>query len=95
MSIKDSQQLDAPDLIINIWTYNENKKHLHICEICQAYSNLSIKALRDKWEEDWGDFQYLVQKLIECNRYYIDIGKYSNETKHQIIDFIKKYNKKN
>ena len=95
MSFVRFQQLDAPDLITNIWTYSQSKKQLHICDICQTYTELSIQALREKWEEDWGDFQYFVKKLIECDKLYIDVGKYSNKTKHEIIDFIKKYNKKN
>ena len=80
---------------VNIWCYNQNEKHKNLCTICQTYTKLSIKALREKWQEDWGDLDYLVQKIIEGNRQYIDLGKYSNETKHEIIDFIKKYNKKN
>lgn len=95
MSIIHFQQLDAADLIINIWLYNQNKEHLAICPICKRYTDLSIQALRDKWEEDWGDFEYLVKKLVKTNKQYINLGAYSSETKHQIIHFIKKYNKKN
>ena len=95
MSLVDFQQFDAPDLIINIWTYNETKKHLNICDICQRYSDLSIQALREKWEKEWGDMDYLVEKIKKRDTHYFNIGKYSSATKHQIIDFLKKYNKKN
>ena len=94
MSINDFRQFDASDLIINIWYYNQNKKHLHTCGICQKYISLSIQALQEKWEEDWGDMNYLVRELNNCSRYF-DFGLYSSATKHQIIDYLKRYNKKN
>ena len=97
MSINDFRRLDAAGLIINIWTYaNAGSKHTTACEICQRYSNLSIQALAEKWEEKWGDMEYLVKKIIENDRKYINIiNRYSASTKNQILDFIEKYNKKN
>ena len=74
--------------------YNEDKEHTKIFSICKAYSEFAIKALREKWQEDWGDFDYLVTKLRENNKQYINTSRYSSENMHEIIDFIKKYNKK-
>ena len=83
-------QFDAAELVIYIW----NTEHRDSCATCQKYSQLSVKALKNRWQEDWGDFDYLVKKLLQKDELFIDPSKYSTETKHQIIDFIKKYNKK-
>ena len=94
MNFTHFQRLNAPQLIMNISLYNENKEHKEICSICKAYIEFSIEALKEKWQEDWGDFEYLVTKLTENNRQYINTSRYSSENMHEIIDFIKKYNKK-
>ena len=83
-------QFDVPELVIYIW----NNEHRGSCPTCKKYCQLSVEALKSRWREDWGDFEYLVKKLLEKDEQYINPGKYSTETKHQIIDFIKKYNKK-
>ena len=88
------EQLDAEDLIINIWCYNSRKKHFSKCAICQKYSSFSIAALKGKWEKEWGDFDYFIEQVKRNDRYY-NIQKYTSADKQKIIDFIKKYNKKN
>ena len=93
--LKDFKELDVPDLIFNIWSYNTNKGHLNECGICNLGSKYAIMALREKWEDDWGDFKYIVNKWKANDKNYMDVGKYSNENKHEMINFIKKYNKKN
>ena len=94
VTLGDIEELNAPQLIMNIALYNENTSHLEICDICRKYSDLSIEALKKKWQEDWGDFDYLVKKLKKNDKQYINTSRYSSENMHQIIDFIKKYNKK-
>ena len=95
MIFEEFLQLDPADLIINIWVYNKDKMHNAICSICQNYSYFAIKALQQKWESEWGDCDYFVKKLIESDEQYINLGQYTASSKHQIIDFIRKYNKKN
>lgn len=51
-------------------------------------------TLREKWEEEWGDFEYFVEKLKQNNKQFINVPNYSNENKHQMIDVIKTFNKK-
>lgn len=85
MSFSDFQKLDVADLIINIWSYNENKEHLAKCSICKSYSNLSIRALAEKWQKSYGDFHHFVDKLKKTDKSYINIGKYSSATKHEIV----------
>ena len=81
------RQLDAPDLIINIWSYsNYIKENLTNCHVCKSYvslyTNLSKEALSEKWEKSWGDFHFVVKKLEELDKNFIDISSYSNANKH-------------
>ena len=54
------QMLDAPNLIINIWSYNNEPGHQSACIACKTYCEYSIQALREKWEEEWGNFDFAV-----------------------------------
>ena len=90
MSANIFDGFDAAELVIYIW----NSEHRDMCPDCKKYNQLSVKALKKKWEEDWGDFDYLVKKLLQKDSQYINPSRYSTKTKGQLIDFIKKYNKK-
>ena len=92
--LKDFKKLEVPHLIVNIWRSNTNQEHLKECSICNLRSKYSIMTLREKWEEEWGDFEYFVEKLKQNNKQFINVPNYSNENKHQMIDVIKTFNKK-
>ena len=62
---------------------------------CETYSAYCVQALREKWEADWGDFEFAVGKFKKCDKSFIDIGQFSSANMYLIIDFFKKYNKKN
>ena len=55
---------------------------------------MSVQALKKKWNEDWGDFDYLVKKLLEGDEQFFDPDKSSSKTKQQIMDFVMRYNEK-
>ena len=85
VSLADIKQLDVPNLIINIWSYNVDKKHLSQCNICQKYNQYSVQALQQKWKNSWGDFHVVVQKIQENDKNFIDAGSYSSCNRHGII----------
>ena len=95
MSNLDFTELDVPELCINIWSYNSNQEHLQKCKICKSYNDLSTHALKKKWRRSWGDCEYFINKLVTNDKFYININKYASANKHEIIDFIKRYNVKN
>ena len=93
--LKDFKELEIPDLIFNIWSYNTNKEHLTECGICNLGNKYAIMALRGKWEDELGDFEYILSKWKQNDKQYMNVGRYSEANKYEMIDFIKKYNKKN
>ena len=89
------RELCAPDLIINIWSYNSEPVHQPTCVACKTYCDYCTQALREKWEADWRDFEFAKDKFKKCDKSFIDIGQYSSANMHLINDFLKKSNKKN
>ena len=89
------RELHAPDLIINIWTYNKNFVHKSKCAICKTYCDYSTQALREKWKAEWGDFEFVTNKFKKCDKNFINIERYSSANMHLIIDFLKKIQQKN
>ena len=87
--------LGAPNLIINIWSYNNEPVHQPAWVACKTYCEYSIQALREKCEEEWGDFDFAVGKFKSCDKSFSDNGAFSSANMHLIIDFLKKHNKKN
>ena len=45
VTLRYIEELNAPQLIMNIALYNENTSHLEICDICRKYSDLLIKTI--------------------------------------------------
>ena len=81
------RELCVPDLIINIWSYNSKPVHQPACMACKTYCDYCMQALREKWEADWGDFEFTVDKFKKCNKSFIGIGQYSCANMHLTIDF--------
>ena len=88
------RELGAPDLIINIWTYNNEPVHQPARLAYKNYCKYCIQALREKCEEEWGDFEFAVGKFKTCHKSFLDIGQFSSANMHLIIDFLTKHNKK-
>ena len=90
-SLATFQDLPAPDLIINIWSYNWSK-HLP-CSACNQYSEWCKIALKKKWRPEWGDFHCAVEKLKKQDEDFINVDNFSNLTKNKIIDVLIEKNK--
>ena len=83
LSFEEFKVLDAPDLIINIWLYNDPKNTGYFCCIYSVWCEI---ALKEKWKEEWGDFDFTVKKIRENDKNFIDVRKYSSEDRYLIID---------
>ena len=71
--MKDFRELDAPNLIINIWTYNDREFVLPCCTVCFIYSEWYTVTLKEKCQEEWGDFDFVVEKLKNNDRSFVDL----------------------
>ena len=90
-SVKDFKEQDAPNLIMNIWIYNST--HVPTYFACRTYTDHYKEALREKWESEWGDFNFAIAKFKKCDRNFIDTGQYSSADMHSIIEELKRFNK--
>ena len=86
------RELGASDLIANIWRYNNEPVHQPACLACKTYCEYCIQALREMWEEEWGDFEFAVGKFKTCDKSLLGTGQFQSENMHLIIDFLKKHN---
>ena len=92
ISLKDFRDLDSPNLIIQIYSYNNPKQWLK-CSVCDIISEFYKIALKEKWEEEWGDFDFVVEKLEKNDRSFICVGIYLSVDIVLILDdliYIKK-----
>ena len=86
-SFKSFEELDAPNLFINVWSYSDYlKKHTN-CKICEIYRNYCVEILKRRWLPEWGNFNKIMSKILKNNKYFINISKYSSANRHLIIDF--------
>ena len=84
-SEEDFRELDAADLFINLGTYNYFKKHLP-CTSCNAYSHFCEKILKERWCDEWGNFDSVMEKIKKTDKSLINVNNYSTATKWGIID---------
>ena len=74
------RELDAPNLFVNLWTYNCFKMHKP-CIICDTYFRFCEKILKERWCDDWGNFDSVVEKIKNCDGTFININNYSKAIK--------------
>ena len=87
------RELDALDLLINLWTYNHFEKHKP-CLACDTYSRYCKEVLKEIWCEDRGNFDFVVERLKKFDETFININNYSECTKSGILDKLIEINKK-
>ena len=61
-SKRDFQLLDLPNLLINIWEYNEPGCK-NQCPVCIRYEKWCIEAVQEKWKAEYLDFKYVIENL--------------------------------
>ena len=86
------KMLDTGDLFINIWSYSDNLKNVckKKCKICNIYRQYCSKNLKERWEEEWGDFYYILKKIYNNDiDNFIDMSQYSSAEKHLIMEDLK------
>ena len=94
-TIEDFTMLDVPDNLLNLWSYNNLNKHSKSYDICKIYSDFCEKVLQDQWNVDWGDFKFVMEKIKNSDKTFIDISKFSSMNRWEIIDILIKKNKEN
>ena len=87
------RELSAPNNFINLWNYNYFEKHKP-CFTCDMYSKYCEEVLKEVWCNDWGDFDFVMEKIKNCDKGFINLNNYSKGNKWEILDELIKKNKK-
>ena len=82
----DFREMDTPNLLINIWTYNYYKPHCQNCNACKIYTEWNVQILAERWKEEWGDMNNVVEKLNKNDKDFININNYSGDSRWGIIN---------
>ena len=83
----------APDNFINLWTYNYFVNHKP-CISCDIYSRYCEEVLKEVWYNNWGKFDFVIEKIKNCDSNFININNYSELKKWKILDSLINKNKK-
>ena len=82
----DFREMDTPNLLINVWTYNYYKPHCQNCNACKIYTEWNVEILAERWKEEWGDMNNVVEKLKKNDKDFININNYSGDSRWGIIN---------
>ena len=85
-SKKDFQELEIPDLLLNIWCYAE---YLHD-PIFRQYSQWSVKAAEEQWRSTFLDFDYVINNLKNRNKKFYNFSNIYSADKNVIYRLITK-----
>ena len=94
----DFKMLDTGDLFINVWSYSHNLKNdcKNKCEFCNTYRQYCSKILKERWEEEWGDFYKIMKKIYNSDdENFINLAEYSSAQKNLIVKHLKNIEKAN
>ena len=61
-SLSDFRQDDLPNLLIDTWHYAYCIKETG-CNVCQTYQDYCIVASREKWKDEFIDFDFAFDNL--------------------------------
>ena len=95
---QDFKILDTGNLFINIWSYNYNLKNISKknCQFCNIYRQYCPKILKERWEEEWGDFNKIMKKIYNNDdENFINLAEYSSAQKNLIVKHLKNIEKAN
>ena len=82
------REQSAPDNFINLWKYNYFVNHKP-CIACDTYSRYCEEVLKEVRCDDWGKFDFVIEKIKKCDSDFININNYSESNKWKILDDLK------
>ena len=85
--------LNIEDLIINLWSLNYFKCHRKKCILCEGNQYLTIKILKQRWQENRGKADFVLEQIKNCNEQFIDLEylqKHKRESILNELEFIHK-----
>ena len=84
-SERDFQELDLPNLLLNIWGYADARAKK--CNVCKQYEIRCVEAAQEKWKPQYLDFEYVIKNLRHQNKFY-NFGRISLADRNVIYKLI-------
>ena len=94
-TIEDFRRQNVPDFLLNLWSYNFFKNHSAGCQACKIYSGYCEEVLEEKWSSEWGDFKFVIEKIKNVDKSFIDLSRFSSSNRWEIFDILIKKNEEN
>ena len=83
-SKNDFENLDLPDLLINIWDYSEYLTDPVLNQQCQW----CVEVAKERWQPSFKNFQFVINNLRKRSKKFYDFGKISSTDKNIIYRLI-------
>ena len=75
--------INIEDLIINLWNLNYFKCHRKRCMSCEGNQYFTIKILKQRWQKEWSEVDFVLEQIKNCNEQFIDL-EYLKKTQKRI-----------
>ena len=85
LSKENFEHLDIPNLLTNIWEYNDESHNNHTdCSICKQYEQWCIEVAKSKWQDEFKSFAFVIAQIRTQNKKVFDFGKVSSADRNMI-----------
>ena len=87
LSKENFEHLDIPNLLINIWSYNDQDHHLNVgnCETCRKYEKWSFEIAKSKWQPEFKSFAFVIPQIQIQNKKFFNFGNVSSADRNSIF----------
>ena len=87
---KKFEWLDKPNLLINIWSYNDPSHYGNHCSICKQYENWCIEIAREKCRPEFKSFDFVISQIQTRNKRFLNFERISSAERNCIYRVIHK-----
>ena len=88
LSKENFEHLHIPNLLINIWEYNDESHNNHTdCCSCKQYEQRSIEVIevaKSKWQDEFKIFTFAIALMRKQNKKFFDFGKVNSADRNII-----------
>ena len=86
LSFGDFKFLDLPELLINIWSYND-EGHKN-CSFCKEYEKWCIIIAKSLWQDNYPNFDFVIENVKKHKLF--NLGSISSENEAAVYYMLKK-----
>ena len=73
-----------------MWSYSDTLTRDKNCKVCKTYRDYCLKILQQRWNKNWGEFNFVMSKITKNDKHFLDVSKYFSADRHLIVQSLKK-----